>query len=539
MIIGGFLVHLSLGTIYTFGNISPYIVSYIRNRSHPADFSQATSTWVFACALVGQGGSMFVGGWMVKKIGPRWTTLIGGWLMSVGVGLSYFTIKVSFWLLLVTYGLLFGVGVGIAYIGPLNSAMNWMPKWKGLANGIVVAGFGFGAFVFNYVQTFFINPHNLEVVKDDHGDKYFTDPELVSRVPMVFIILAATYAVMQLVGSLLITNPPDGYADQDSDESPDLQQSGNYREVDDSHSINTKKLKPKEQQDCSKTKNLDSTSPPDSPKHGPQLNGFASYNEDLEDQEDSESMELLKEKRTVTKYSDESDNSRNSSRVGSPDWNDKLEKQSVTSSVSWSKNVMTSLKPSQVLKKPSFYHLWCMFATNGFGVILIATQYKAFGQDITQDDHFLAVVGSVAAVFNFAGRIVWGLIADKISYKFALVLLSGIMTMFGLTFYACSMGGKGMFFVWVCVLFFCIGGNFSLFPTAIGRAFGLQYVAVNYGLLFTSQIIAGMLGAFLSTILQARIQFYGIFFLVSGFAFVGFILAILYKPKRYISLQPK
>ena len=111
VVIGGFMVHFTLGTIYTpFGNMAPYIVSYIRNQSSPEDLSDTTSSWIFACALIGQGGSMFIGGYLVRKIGPRFTTLLGGWIMSAGVALSFFAIKVSFWLLLVTYGLLFGVG---------------------------------------------------------------------------------------------------------------------------------------------------------------------------------------------------------------------------------------------------------------------------------------------------------------------------------------------------------------------------------------------------------------------------------------------
>ena len=139
------MVHLSLGTIYTFGNMAPYIVSYVRNSSHPEDLHQGTTAWIFAFALAGQGGAMFLGGFLVKKIGSRWTTLIGSLIMSAGVTLSFFTIKVSFWLLLLTYGLIFGIGVGMAYIGPLTCAMKWLPKWKGFANGIVVAGFGLGA----------------------------------------------------------------------------------------------------------------------------------------------------------------------------------------------------------------------------------------------------------------------------------------------------------------------------------------------------------------------------------------------------------
>ena len=38
--------------------------------------------------------------------------------------------------------------------------LQWLPGHKGLVNGIVVAGFGGGALIFNLVQTAYINPLN-------------------------------------------------------------------------------------------------------------------------------------------------------------------------------------------------------------------------------------------------------------------------------------------------------------------------------------------------------------------------------------------
>lgn len=40
----------------------------------------------------------------------------------------------------------------------------WFPRYKGLVNGFIVAGFGGGAFIFDFVQTAFINPMNVKAV---------------------------------------------------------------------------------------------------------------------------------------------------------------------------------------------------------------------------------------------------------------------------------------------------------------------------------------------------------------------------------------
>ena len=475
---------------------------------------------------------MFIGGWLVNKIGPRLTTLLGSAIMSTGVLVTYVLIKVSFWAVLLTYGIMYGIGVGVAYIGPLSAAMKWMPKWKGIANGIVVSGFGLGALIFDAVQTGFVNPRNVVADPDpyDNEEKYFTDAELLSRVPTLFLILGGTYAVMQLIGSLLITDPPPNYLTESSN-SDTAQEGTQLQEVDDPQNCvlyepvgDDPQLRTSEEENIQIKRGSPNYGSNSSSPRATSPTPSNHSNEDLDEQDPHRDLE----KKQLLEDQEKEEPSPNHHKV---DW-----ESSITSMTSWTKNVVMSLTPLQILRKMNFYILWFMFLFNGIAVLFTATLYKFFGNSFIDDDHFLATVGSIAAIFNCVGRIAWGLVADRVSYKFALVLLSAIMTIFTLTFYSCSLGGRAMFFIWVCVIFFCIGGNFSLFPTAIGRAFGLKYVSINYGLLFTSQVVAGAVGATLSSTLKSLIHYYGLMFLVSGFSSIGFLLALIYRPKRYIVL---
>ena len=71
------------------GNTNPYLVSYIRNASSPADLQYIDGVWIQACMLMGQGVSMFLGGVLEVKLGPRLATLIGAWfLRSVRVNVA-------------------------------------------------------------------------------------------------------------------------------------------------------------------------------------------------------------------------------------------------------------------------------------------------------------------------------------------------------------------------------------------------------------------------------------------------------------------
>ncbi|KAK0411140.1 hypothetical protein QR680_005508 [Steinernema hermaphroditum] len=202
VIAGAVLIHLSLGTYHTFGNMLPYMGSYMRNYTS-ADIELEQLIWIptfqgcFPFAMV-------IGGFLSNRLGPRFATAIGCAMMSAGVFLSYWTIKHSFWAFLVTYGFFFGFGQGIAYVIAVATVINWAPDKVGLVTGIVAAGFGISSSIFAPIQTKMVNPWNY--APNQQG--YFTQKELLDRVPGVFFTLSIVYAIMQTVGLLVICDPP-------------------------------------------------------------------------------------------------------------------------------------------------------------------------------------------------------------------------------------------------------------------------------------------------------------------------------------------
>eukprot|EP00918_Siedleckia_nematoides_P070629 GHVU01154264.1.p1 GENE.GHVU01154264.1~~GHVU01154264.1.p1 ORF type:complete len:462 (-),score=81.78 GHVU01154264.1:695-2080(-) len=222
-IIGGAIIHLTLGSLHCFGNLTLYTTSYV--RANGSDIRYKDSSWVYAAAVVGQGFFGFFGGRLEQTMGAKWATLLGGWIMSLGVILSYFTVN-SFAGFFLTYGLLNGIGSGLCYPVPLSCAMKWAPDMKGLVSGVIFFGRGLSAFIFTPMQTAFVNPNDLTPdfapFEDRPGEKYFTDPEVLDRVPSLFIFLGVIFAGLQLVGSLMLIDPPADDAESSaSSSSPD------------------------------------------------------------------------------------------------------------------------------------------------------------------------------------------------------------------------------------------------------------------------------------------------------------------------------
>lgn len=87
-------------------------------------------------------------GLLVDRFGPRLLLSIGTALAGASwVLASRATSLTEFYL---TYGLLGGIGTGIVYVGVVGHMVQWFPDRRGLATGLVAAGYGMGALLFTF-----------------------------------------------------------------------------------------------------------------------------------------------------------------------------------------------------------------------------------------------------------------------------------------------------------------------------------------------------------------------------------------------------
>src|SRR5580698_3287131 len=82
-------------------------------------------------------------GWLIDRFGARFLITLGCILSGLGWVTSAAISDVTG--LYLTYGLLCGIGTGIVYIGIVGLMLKWFPDRRGLATGVVAAGYGFGA----------------------------------------------------------------------------------------------------------------------------------------------------------------------------------------------------------------------------------------------------------------------------------------------------------------------------------------------------------------------------------------------------------
>ena len=180
------------------------------------------------------------------------------------------------------------------------------------------------------------------------------------------------------------------------------------------------------------------------------------------------------------------------------------------------------------LKSFKVYHIFLMnFFSSGLG-LLIASHFKDYGMTKINDDQFLTMVGSVGAVCNGCGRMVWGLLYDRLTFRRTYFICLVIQIVFIAT-YELTSDMKPTFFIWTCVLLFCEGAHFALFPALCLTEFGTEIGSKLYPVVYFAFTCSNFLQFGIIYFLKSEIGFSNIFWIFLGLTAVSFALAIIFK----------
>lgn len=183
------LLQFSIGAVYAW---SVFAKALQDEQAFGLTKVQASLPFTVTIAMIFVG--TYIGGRWQDRAGPRPVALTGGVIYSIGILLASFVNGADqLWLLILTYGVISGFGLGLAYIVPIAMLLKWFPDKRGLITGLAVGGFGFGAVLTAPIAAALIN----------------RTPETPTR---AFLPLGIAYLVMSLLGAAFFRNPPQGYA---------------------------------------------------------------------------------------------------------------------------------------------------------------------------------------------------------------------------------------------------------------------------------------------------------------------------------------
>ncbi|GLT17038.1 MFS transporter [Vibrio zhanjiangensis] len=181
-----------------------------------------------------------------------------------------------------------------------------------------------------------------------------------------------------------------------------------------------------------------------------------------------------------------------------------------------------------MLKTPQFYSLWIMYAfAASVGLMIIGNITTiASVQANLPNAVYLA---SILAIFNSGGRVVAGILADKIGGIRTLLIafvLQGInMVMFA------TFDSEFTLILGTAIAAVGYGTLLAVFPTLTAEFYGLKNYGTNYGVLYTAWGIGGAIGAAVVGFSMSNGDSYNLAYTISAFMMATcIVLALFTKP---------
>lgn len=182
-------VHLSIGQAYAWSVFKPPLESSL-------GISGTASALPFQLGIVMLGLSAAFGGTLVERNGPRWAMFVSLVCFSSGFLVAALGAATrQYWLVVLGYGFIGGIGLGIGYISPVSTLMKWFPDRPGMATGIAIMGFGGGALI--------ASPWSTQMLETFGSDS--------SGIATTFLVHGLAYAVFMSLGVALVRVPAPGW----------------------------------------------------------------------------------------------------------------------------------------------------------------------------------------------------------------------------------------------------------------------------------------------------------------------------------------
>jgi nitrate/nitrite transporter NarK len=151
-----------------------------------------------------------------------------------------------------------------------------------------------------------------------------------------------------------------------------------------------------------------------------------------------------------------------------------------------------NFSPREILRQPAFWLLWMIYFIGSGAGLMVISSVSGMAKKTMGEAAFIAV--AVMAIGNAGGRIVAGMLSDRIGRRWTLMLvllLQAALMFIAIPVTASNSGPKFLIVLVATMIGFNYGANLSLFPSFTKDLWGLKNFGMNYGVLFTAWGVGG------------------------------------------------
>ncbi|MGG7058085.1 L-lactate MFS transporter [Clostridium tertium] len=144
ILIASCFINLCIGSIYAWSVFATPMAKYLSEVTGIA-YTAGTLAIVFTVTNSVGPITMITGGRINDKFGPKKVIFFGGFIFGLGMILAGFSKSLS--MLILTYGIITGLGVGMVYGCTISNSVKFFPDKRGLVGGITTAAYGLSSVI--------------------------------------------------------------------------------------------------------------------------------------------------------------------------------------------------------------------------------------------------------------------------------------------------------------------------------------------------------------------------------------------------------
>jgi MFS family permease len=191
-------------------------------------------------------------------------------------------------------------------------------------------------------------------------------------------------------------------------------------------------------------------------------------------------------------------------------------------------------KPSEMLKTRAFYTIWLIYFIGAGAGLMVIGSVAGMAKKSMGEMAFLVV--AIMAIGNAGGRIVAGILSDKIGRRATLSIMLSfqcILMLIAVPVVGAENVSPVLLILLATFIGFNYGTNLSLFPSLTKDNWGLKNFGTNYGIVFTAWGVGGFFMGRLSQMLIASTGRYTTSFLTAAaLLVVGAFLTLTLKGRK-------
>lgn len=189
----------------------------------------------------------------------------------------------------------------------------------------------------------------------------------------------------------------------------------------------------------------------------------------------------------------------------------------------------------EMLKTPLFYALVLMFLAGATAGMMIASQLAIMAQGIVKVTVAAAAVAvSVFSFMNAAGRVTYGILADRIGWRNVLIIMFLAILAGEALLITSGYGTWIRFLIGISMVGICYGGFIGIYPAITAENFGTKNQGTNYGIMFWGFAIGGLVGPQLTVSLGnvGSNPYIGGFIAAFVIAAIGLVISLFVKRQK-------